>query len=156
MAFTPASPVTGAAITGLTTPTYTLATDTAPSALSKQYSVSGGGGTQPGVTYHSISSPFTATFFRPANYKQLGTPRPGTGVIAQFPVNRHELLIRKGIAVAANQPLQLASIRTILTLPAGSDVYDQVNWKAALSLAIGLLWANGSSLCDTTFTGSLN
>ena len=156
MAFSPSSPVTGAAMTGLTSPTYTLTLDTPPNATTaKQYAVTQLGGTQTGVTVHSISSPFTATMFRPPAYKTLGVP-DSNGLFKQFPVNRHEILIRKGCSVAANQPVQVNMARLILSQSAGVDVYDQANFKAMLSLLFGLLWSAGSSIADTTFTGNLN
>lgn len=39
MSFAPSSPVTGAAVTGLTSPTYSLTTDVAPSLNGKQYAI---------------------------------------------------------------------------------------------------------------------
>lgn len=154
MSFAPSSPVTGAAITGLTSPTYTIAADTAPSAVSKQYAVSALGGTQTGVTVHSVSSPFTHTMFRPANFKVLGQPN-AAGVIRGFPKNVYDVLTRKGVSVLANQPIQTAFIRTQLSLPAGADAYDAVNWKAAISAHIGLLWQIAQGITDTTTTGTL-
>ena len=72
----PTSPVTGAAQTGLTTPTYTFVADVAPDANGKQVAVTALGGTQVGVTPHSVASPFTGTFVRPKSFKALGQPNP--------------------------------------------------------------------------------
>lgn len=154
MAFSPGSPITGAAITGLTSPTYTHSADTAPNAVSKQYAVSSLGGTQTGVTVHSVSSPFTLTMFRPANFKVLGQPN-ASGVIRGFPKNNYEILTRKGCSVLANQPIQTALIRTSLSIPAGADAYDAVNLKAAISCHIGMLWAIAQGISDTSLTGTL-
>lgn len=154
MSFAPSSPITGAAITGLTSPTYTIVADTPPSAVSKQYAVSALGGTQTGVTAHSLSSPFTHTMFRPANIKVLGQPNV-SGVIRTFPRNTFSILTRKGVSVLANQPVQTSNIRTDLVLPAGADIYDQANFKAALSAHIGLLWQVANGLADTSFTGTM-
>jgi hypothetical protein len=65
MAYSPTSPVTGAAQTGLTSPTYTLSTDVAPSINGKQHAITALGGTQTGVNSHSVAAPFTCTFVRP-------------------------------------------------------------------------------------------
>lgn len=154
MSFAPSSPVTGATITGLTSPTYTLTADTAPSAVSKQYAVSALGGTQTGVVAHSISNPFTHTCFRPANFKVLGQPNP-SGIVRSFPRNVFEVLTRKGMGVLLNQPIQTGLIRTTLSLPAGSDSYDVVSVKAAISAHIGLLWQIANGLSDTVNTGTL-
>lgn len=50
------TPVTGAAQTGLTSPTYTHVVDTPPNAYTKQYAVTALGGTQTGVDVHGRRS----------------------------------------------------------------------------------------------------
>lgn len=50
--------LTGAEQTGFTSPTYTTAADNAPDFNAKQVAVTAVGGTQAGVTAHSVSSPF--------------------------------------------------------------------------------------------------
>ncbi|DAD51241.1 TPA_asm: coat protein [ssRNA phage SRR7976357_1] len=154
MSFTPTSPITGAAISGLTSPTYTIVADTPPSAVSKQYAVSGLGGTQTGVTAHSLSSPFTQTMFRPSSFKVLGQPNP-SGVIRSFPNNTFTVLTRKGVSVLASQPIQTMLIKTDLRIPSGADTYDLVNIKAAISAHIGLLWQIAQGLTDTVTTGTM-
>jgi hypothetical protein len=154
MSFAPTSPITGADITGLTSPTYTHTADTPPAATAKQFAVTAVGGTQDGVSVHSISSPFTMTMFRPANFKVLGKPN-AAGVIRSFPNNRFEVLTRKGVGVLANQPIQLATVRTVISIPAGSDVYDAVSIKAMLSSHIGLLTQIPQGTSDTVLTGTL-
>lgn len=154
MSFAPTSPITGATVTGLTSPTYTIVADTPPNAVSKQYAVSALGGTQTGVNVHTISSPFTLTMFRPQAFKVLGQPN-SAGVISSFPVNRFEILARKGVNVLANQPTQVSMARLSLSIPAGCDTYDSIEWKAMLSAFFGALWANSNALVDTTLTGTL-
>lgn len=154
MAFSPSSPITGAAITGLTSPTYTIVADTPPNASSKQYAVSALGGTQTGVTPHSLSAPFTHTMFRPSSIKSLGSPN-SAGVVRTFPKNTFEVLTRKGCNVLANQPVQIASIRSSFTMPAGADTYDAASVKAMLSAHIGLLTQIAQGIADTVLTGTL-
>lgn len=154
MSFTPSSPITGAAISGLTSPTFIIVTDTPPSAVSKQYAVSGLGGTQPGVTAHSLSSPFTQTMFRPSSFKVLGQPNP-SGIIRSFPNNTFTVLTRKGVSVLASQPVQTMLIKTDLRIPSGADTYDLINIKAAISAHIGLLWQIAQGLTDTVTTGTM-
>ncbi len=154
MSFSPSSPITGAAISGLTSPTYTIVADTPPSAVSKQYAVSGLGGTQTGVTAHSLSSPFTQTMFRPSSFKVLGQPNP-SGIIRSFPNNTFTVLTRKGVSVLASQPIQTMLIKTDLRIPSGADTYDLVNIKAAISAHIGLLWQIAQGLTDTVTTGTM-
>jgi len=154
MSFTPSSPITGAAISGLTSPTFIIVADTPPSAVSKQYAVSGLGGTQPGVTAHSLSSPFTQTMFRPSSFKVLGQPNP-SGIIRSFPNNTFTVLTRKGVSVLASQPVQTMLIKTDLRIPSGADTYDLINIKAAISAHIGLLWQIAQGLTDTVTTGTM-
>lgn len=155
MAFTPASPVTGGAQTGLTSPTYTLTSDVAPDATGKQYAVTALGGTQTGVTTHSASSPFTLTMFRPKSFKALGQPDPGTGVIYRVGKNSWKLIVRKGVTPAADQPAQNLQITVQMDVPAGADTYDAVNVRAAMSLAAGAIWAESSDIGDSLVTGIL-
>jgi len=154
MAYAPSTPITGAANSLLTSPTYTIVADTAPNAVSKQYNVSALGGTQTGVTVHSVSSPFTLTAFRPQTFKVLGQPNT-SGVIKSFPKNEYVLLVRKGVGVLASQPVQVASVRISISIPAGSDTYDKANLAAMYSAAVGLLAQIPQGLFDLGVTGTL-
>lgn len=155
MAFAPTSPITGAAQTGLTSPTYTITADTAPDNNGKQYAVTALGGTQTGVVAHSVASPFTHTFKRPKVLKTLGMPNPNTGMIRDVPRNNYELLTRKGVIPAAGQPAQVMIIRTIIEVPAGADSYDAVSVRAAQSSHNGLIAQVTSGIGDTTVTAIL-
>jgi len=153
MAYSPSTPVTGAAVAGFTAPTYTLSADVAPDVNGKQHAISALGGTQAGVTVHSVASPFTVTFTRPKNFKMLGLPNPVTGKIASVPRNVYQLLLRKGVTPAANQAAVSMIIRTTIEVPAGSDTYDAANVKAAISAMIGTLSQVSSGVGDTVLTG---
>lgn len=139
MPFTPSSPVTGGAQTGLTSPTYTLTADSAPAAHGKQFAVTALGGTQTGVEVHSTSNPFTITAFKVANPKGLPSPHPVTGVLSNVPKNNFKWVIRKGVEVMANQPRQIAIFTLNMDIPAGADVQDPESIRAALSLLVGAL-----------------
>lgn len=154
MAFSPSSPITGAANSLLTNPTYTIVADTAPNAVSKQYNVSALGGTQTDVKVHTVSSPFTLTAFKPQTFKVLGQPNTA-GVIKAFPKNEYTVLLRKGVGVLANQPTQVATMRISISIPAGADTYDKSNLAALYSAAIGLLAQIPQGLFDLGVTGTL-
>lgn len=153
MAFNPSSPVTGAAITGLTSPTYTLTSDVAPSINGKQYAISALGGTQTGVDVNTVSKPFSITFFRPAVLRTLPSANPVTGVIKNVPTNVYKLITRKGVLPSANQAAIPMVITTEISVPAGSDTFEAEDIKAALSLHFGAGWANASGIADTVVTG---
>lgn len=147
------SPVVGAAVSGLTSPTYTLTTDTAPNANGKQYAITALGGTQAGVTTHTVSSPFTLSFFRPLNIRPLPPVNPVTGVIKNIPMNTYKHITRKGVVPAANQAAMTMRVTTTIEVPAGADTYDAANVKAALSAHFGVGWAEVQDMVDAAITG---
>lgn len=153
MSFSPASPVTGAAVTGLTSPTYTLTTDVAPNINGKQYAVSALGGTQTGVDVNSVSKPFTISFFRPAVLRPLPQANPLTGVIKNVPLNTYKLITRKGAAPAVNQSNMIPKITTVIEVPAGVDTYEPEELRAMLSAHFGVGWAQASGIADTVVSG---
>jgi hypothetical protein len=155
MSFTLTSPITGAAQTGLTSPTYTHVADTAPDVTGRQVAVSAVGGTQTGVTVHSIASPFTITVFRPKVFRSLGQPNPITGLVKNVPRNAFKVITRKGVTPLAGQPITNMQITTLVEIPAGSDTADSANVRAALSAHLGALAQQSSGLGDTCVSGVL-
>jgi hypothetical protein len=156
MSITYTSPVTGAAQTGLTSPTYTVVADNAPPGNpGEQVAVTALGGTQTGVVAHSISVPFTTNTTRPATYKVLGQPNPTTGVIANVPKNVHKVITRKGVLPLAGQPYAAMIIETIISVPAGSDTADPANIRAALSMHLGVLAQQSAGIGDLVINGVL-
>ena len=155
MSFNPASPITGAAVPGFTSPTYTIVADTAPNINGKQYAVTAMGGTQVGVDANSVSKPFTLTFFRPAVLRVLPAVNPVTGVVKNIPVNSYKLITRKGAVPAVNQSIQVARITTVIEVPTGTDTYEPEDIKAMISAHFGAGYANASGIADTVITGVL-
>ncbi len=153
MSFAPSSPVTGAAVTGLTSPTYTLTADVAPSINGKQYAITALGGTQTGVDVNTVSKPFTLTFFRPAVLKVLPQANPLTGIIKNVPVNTYKLITRKGAVPSANQVTSLARITTVIDVPSGTETYEIEELRAMISAHFGVGWAQASGIADTVASG---
>lgn len=154
MSFTLTSPVTGGAATGFTSPTYTLATDTAPSNTGKQYAVSGIGGTQTGVdSSSSPSRPFTITLQRPAVLRQLPAVNAATGILPNVPKNSYKIIVRKGVTPLTGQAAQVALATVQIDIPAGADTADTANVRAMLSLLVGALNSISASIGDTVVTG---
>lgn len=153
MSFALTSPITGLAQTGFTAPTYTIVTDIAPDVSGKQVAVTALGGTQAGVTAHSMASPFTITFFRPKVFRFLGKPNPTTGLIKDVPRNTFKLITRKGVLPLAGQPYSNMQVTTIIDLPAGSDTADAANVRAALSAHFGALSQQSAGVGDSTVSG---
>lgn len=153
MTWVPTSPVTGAAQTGFTAPTYTLTPDTAPDVNGKQHAITAIGGTQAGVRSHSVSDPFTVTFTRPKTPKVLPSPNPVTGKYGSIPRNTYGIIIRKGVNYAANQAPDVCIFRGTWEVPAGSDAYDSANIRALSSLLIGALSQQSAGIGDATISG---
>lgn len=155
MAFTPTSPLTGATVTGLTSPTYTHAQASAPVPEAKQFNVSALGGTQTGVTAHSVSSPFTFTAWRPRLLKTLAFFNTLTGFKGKVGTNEYRLLIRKGMLPIAGAPPEIGSIDIMIKVPTGSEINDVPNLAALYSAAGGLLMNAANGMLDTAKTGDL-
>jgi len=153
MSFSLTSPITGGAQTGFTSPTYTHVADTAPDVNGRQVAVTALGGTQAGVTIHSVASPFTVTIVRPKTFKSLSPVVPGTGLLPSVPKNSWKIIVRKGVIPLTGQPAAVLLIKVEIDVPAGADTADAPNIRAALSAAIGALNQQSAGLGDTTVSG---
>lgn len=156
MAIAISSPITGSAQTGLTSPTYTATGDVAPPGNpGEQVAITALGGTQTGVNAHSIASPFTINFTRPANPRVLGNPNPVTGVVGQVPMNTFKVITRKGVTPLAGQPIKVMNITTTIDVPAGADLADPLSIRAALSAHVGAVTQQSAGLGDLLINGVL-
>jgi hypothetical protein len=153
MSFSLTSPITGGAQTGFTSPTYTHVADTAPDVNGRQVAVTALGGTQAGVTVHSVASPFKVTIVRPKTFKSLSPVVPGTGLLPSVPKNSWKIIVRKGVIPLTGQPAAVLLIKVEIDVPAGADTADAPNIRAALSAAIGALNQQSAGLGDTTVSG---
>lgn len=152
------SPVTGSAVSGLTSPTFTLSDDLAPEANGRQYAVSALGGTQTGVASSSAGKPFTLTFTRPKVYRNLGSPQIPSGLYSSVPRNTFKLITRKsvglnGTAALTGSVTAVMNITTTFDVPANSESADPTNVAAAISAHLGSLSQVSSDLSTTVLTG---
>lgn len=155
MAVNLTSPITGSAQTNLTTPTYTLTSDIAPDSNGRQYAVTALGGTQTGVSTHSVAAPFTLTVVRPKVLKQLGKANPVTGIINNVPKNTYKFIGRKGVLPLAGQPYQVAVFTLTADIPAGADLASPAEIRAMWSAFIGALSQQSAGFGDTSVLGIL-
>jgi len=100
-----------------------------------------------------VAAPFTVSAFRPAVFKQLGKANPVTGLIANVPRNTYKVITRKGVLPLAGQPYSTMLITTVVEVPAGSDLADSANVRAALSAHIGALSQQSAGIGDTAVSG---
>lgn len=148
------TPITGGAQTGFTSPTYTIVADVAPTSAGRQYAVTAIGGTQAGVDAASTASrPFTVTLSRPATLKSLGPVDPVTGALRSVPRNTYTVILRKGVTPLAGQASVTVIGKLTLDVPAGSDLADAPNLRAALSLLVGSLNQVSAGFGDTIVSG---
>jgi hypothetical protein len=149
------SPVTGATVSGLTSPTYSVTVDQPPNSYSKQWYVSAIGGTQAGVDAASTASkPWTFTFTRPPVLKTLNAV-DATGVIRQVGFNTYEYLMRKGLLPLTGQAVRISNWKASFPVLVGADTADAPNIRAATSSFVGVLNQQASGLADSLITGSL-
>jgi hypothetical protein len=148
------SPVTGAAQTGLTSPTYTHVADTAPDVNGKAIAITALGGTQTGVEVNSPSNPFTLLVTRPKVLKTLPALL-ANGQLPSVPKNVYTISIRKGVEVLTGQPRQVMLLKLEASVPAGADIADPESVRAAWSLLIGTLSQVSAGIGDTSVQGTL-
>lgn len=149
------SPVTGAGITGLASPTYTLVADgAAPAGVTKSWYVSALGGTQTGVGTHSIASPFTISWKNPSVLLAPGVV-DSTGILrSSSKRNSYALTTRKGGKPLAGQADRLNMVKTSFDVEAGVETADPAQLYAMLSLHIGALTQIANGIRDTLLTGA--
>jgi hypothetical protein len=147
------SPVTGAAQTGFTAPTYTHVLDNAPDNNGRQWAVTALGGTQAGVTVSSVSSPFTMLFVKPKVLKGLSVIDPVTGVLRSIPRNEYFFKTVKGAIPLTGQAPVACSAKTIYSIAAGTDTVSPSEIRAMVSLHIGAQTQQSAGIGDTLVSG---
>jgi hypothetical protein len=125
----------------------------APDINGKQYAVTALGGTQSGVDVSTVARPFTLTMFRPKVLRVLGNPNPVTGIIQNVPRNVYKVITRKGVLPLAGQPNAVLIVTSTIEVPAGADLTDSSNVRAALSAHFGLLSQQSAGIGDTAVSG---
>lgn len=153
MTWSPDLTTTGGTQTNLSTPTYTLANDLPPDANSRQYVVTALGGTQTNVRVSTAGDPFTLTIRKDKSYKALPPKNPVTGAYGNIPLNKTEILCRKGLYVDGDSTVRVGNLRLIAELPAGSESADPANIRAMLSMMLGTIWEESADLGDSYVTG---
>lgn len=148
----PSSPITGSAITGLTSPTYTIIEDNPPDTNSKAWVVTALGGTQAGVSVHKNEMPFKVIAKRAARIKTPGARSATTGMYLQGGKNEYSFKFIKGSNVlAAFGGAQYDNIlgEVKLSIPAAIG-NDSAQLDALFSFMGGFINATLQGLRDTT------
>lgn len=151
MSITLTGSVTGSAVTGLTSPTFTLAADTAPESNGKQGLVSALGGTQSSVQAHTLSMPFTLMYAKPrvfnSNQNVLGS---------KVQMNKHTLIARKGLLCDTSSTVpKIGLIRTSFEIPVGAETNDTNSVKSMISAYAGWLHTHVDEVATAITSGSI-
>lgn len=155
MAFTLSTPVTGATVSGLTSPTYTVAQDTVVAPNQKQYVVTSLGGTQTDVSSHSVASPFLVSMTKPTSFKPLSLVNPVTGRLTSVPRNVWKMIFLKGATPLANQATVPIIVRVEIAVPAGVDTADPNEIRALLSFLGGVYNVSAGGIAASLMDGVL-
>lgn len=148
------SPVTGAAQTGFTSPTFPLTADKFIGNNGVQYAVDGAlGGTQTGATSQTASSPFTISIERPAVLKTQAVN--ANGVTISQGRNRHIIRVRKGMPAVSGQPPLVGIAEAVISVPVGSESVSPAEIRAMLSCFIGVLTQYSAALGNQVVTGTV-
>lgn len=155
MSLTVTSPITGVALTGLTTPTFTLASDSPPDLNSYRYVITALGGTQTGATAQTgADNPFDLTLQRAPTLRQGPSVDSLNRIIGQPGRNITRISGRKGMRVnSASSQRFPAYIRVEISIPAGAESVDPAEIKSFLSMEFGAMYNNAQGICDTVITG---
>lgn len=146
------SPVVGTPCTGLTSPTYTVVSDTPPVANSKQWAVSSLGGTQTGVSVNTVANPFILTFYRPTVINTLKR-FDAAGRPIDVPKNVYALVFQKGASPFPGVPPMVAKVEIKITTHAGSETNSAAEIAALLSCSSGVLAQLTPGILATIATG---
>lgn len=150
------SPVTGLDQTGLTSPTFTLAADTAPTSNGKQFVVTALGGTQTGVVPNSLGAPFTITYFRPSAFKTaVAGILAAAGIISNIPMNVFTLVVRKAVKVNEVGGVGIARAEIKFHVPVNATEEDLVSLKSMISALGGVLTQDPDQWFENIHGGTL-
>lgn len=142
-----------------TTAKFINAADSAPTvhAVQRMFTALDSGTAPAGIEWHSVSNPFTVTFFRPAQFASVGVVNPITGALRTINRNHYRVLLRKGVIPLAGQASSPMWIDTKISIPAGAESADSDNVEAAVAAAVGVLYdiAGAGEFVQMVKTGSI-
>lgn len=145
----PTAAITSDTLTGAT---YTFTADMASDNRSKVFVVTTLGGTQTGVSAHTVDAPKMFIVKKPAVYQQPSSYNTVTGRYGKVPKNVTRVLFRGSAKVAANQ-WELMPISLDIGVPAGATSYDRANVDASFSAFVAGLWDQKEEIMKALYDG---
>jgi hypothetical protein len=86
-------------------------------------------------------------------YKTLPAPNPVNGAYPNVPLNKSEILITKGVKIDTAGTIRNCNVRLLVEVPAGAEVNDAINIRAALSKAFGVFAEESADIGDSVVAG---
>lgn len=136
----------------LTSATYTFTADMASDNRSKVFVVTTLGGTQTGVSAHTVDAPKMLIVKKPAVYQQPSAYNTVSGRYGKVPKNVTRVLFRGSAKVAANQ-WELMPISMDIGVPAGATSYDRANVDASFSAFVAGVWDQKEEIMKALYDG---
>jgi len=152
MAINLTGPTAAVTTATLTAATYTYSADMANDNRSKVYVVTSLGGTQTGVSAHTVDAPKMFIIKKPAVFQQPSAYNTVSGRYGKVPKNVTRVLFKGSAKVAANQ-WELLPISLDIGVPAGATSYDRANVDASVCAFIAALWDQKEELCVALYDG---
>lgn len=143
------------AVTGFTSPTYTVAQSATTIPNGKVATVTAKGGTQPSaVDVHSASRPFSFSSQKPPVIRGVASLN-SAGQLFNNPVNVYGLGTRKGLTVMSGQPSQPGYVKSQFGIPAGADLNDPDNVAAMILSHCMVLAQLAQEIINTAKSGEI-
>jgi len=144
---------TAAVTTGvLTSATYTFSADMANDTRSKVFVVSAAGGTQTGVTLHTVDAPKQFIVKRPAVFQQPSAFNTVSGRWGKVPKNVTRVIGRGSANVATGQT-EIIPMSLDIGVPAGAPSFDRANVEASVLMFIAALYDQKEELIQALYDG---
>jgi len=150
--------ITGGALSGATSPTFTVKVDQPADVNQKQYYVSALGGTySPALTFgaHSAEVPFICKFSRPKAVKTT-LVKNASGQVVSVPKNTYRFVVKKGGQVDPLVGVKSECIASMdISVPVGFMTNSPGEVTAFLSFLNGVLTNQLAGIKDALTTGSI-
>lgn len=156
MSLTITGTIAGTAVTGAAAPVFTPIEDSSAGPNFRRWYITTVASAN-SATAHSVSHPFYVELHRPSAFKPQPQFDPTGTRVVNGPVGRntYKLRVIKGVTPASGL-FGVVLIETLIHVPAGADVNDAANVRAALSVLGGLFIEDPAGLAETPINGLLS
>lgn len=118
-----------------------------------QYAVSSVTGFSSTIAGHTVSQPFSVTFFPPKQLKALSFSSVNQGLTTRVPRNKWTALTRCGVEVLQGTAPQILQIRSEFEIPANAETNNLERFAAAVAVHCTALQNRATALVNTMRRG---